>query len=77
MASSRLAEVVLVKFAIKLRVCEVLCKTPKQAVNLSVHKVGDVPVPGFQKYWTQKLALLKSKCLVFTNKYPEAASIVQ
>jgi hypothetical protein len=40
-------------------------------------KMADVPVPGFRKYWTQKLASLKSQCHAITSKYPEAASVVQ
>jgi hypothetical protein len=39
-------------------------------------KMADVPLPGFQKYWAQKLASLKSKCHVM-SKYPEAASVMQ
>jgi hypothetical protein len=37
----------------------------------------NIPVLGFRKYWTLKLASLKSECLAITNKYPEAASVVQ
>jgi aryl-phospho-beta-D-glucosidase BglC (GH1 family) len=37
----------------------------------------DIPVPGFQKYWTQKLALQKSESHVITTKYPKAAAVVQ
>jgi hypothetical protein len=40
-------------------------------------KKADVPVPGFWKYWKQKLAMLKSECHAITNKYPEAASVIQ
>jgi hypothetical protein len=36
-----------------------------------------VPVPGFRKYWTQKLASLNSQCHAITNKYSEAGSVVQ
>jgi hypothetical protein len=39
--------------------------------------VADVPVPGFGKYWIQKVASLKSECHAITNKYPEAASVMQ
>jgi hypothetical protein len=39
--------------------------------------MADVPVPGFRKYWTQKLALLKSERLAITNKCPEAAAVMQ
>jgi hypothetical protein len=39
--------------------------------------MADVPVPEFWKYWRQKLTLLKSQCHAITNKYPEAASVVQ
>jgi hypothetical protein len=39
--------------------------------------MADVPVLGFQKYWTQKLALLKSECHAIMSKYPEANSIVK
>jgi hypothetical protein len=37
----------------------------------------DVPVPKFRKYWTPKLASLKSEWHATTHKYPEAASVVQ
>jgi hypothetical protein len=36
-----------------------------------------VPVVGFWKYWTQKLASLKSECHAIMGKYPKAASVVQ
>jgi hypothetical protein len=39
--------------------------------------MADVPEPGFGKYWTQKLAPLKSECHDITNTYPEADSVVQ
>jgi hypothetical protein len=39
--------------------------------------MADVPILGFWKYWTQKLASLKYECHVIMNKYPEAASVVQ
>jgi hypothetical protein len=39
--------------------------------------MAEVPVPGFRKYWAQKLASHKSECHAITNKYPEAASEVQ
>jgi hypothetical protein len=39
--------------------------------------MADVPVPGFRKFWTQKLASLKSECHVITNKYPGVTSVVQ
>jgi hypothetical protein len=39
--------------------------------------MADVPVLGFRKYWTQKLASLKYECHAITNKYQEAASVVQ
>jgi hypothetical protein len=39
--------------------------------------MADVPVPGFRKYWTQKLASLNSQCHAIINKYPEAGSVVQ
>jgi arabinogalactan endo-1,4-beta-galactosidase len=35
------------------------------------------PVPGFWKYWTQELESLKSQCHAITNKYQEAATVVQ
>jgi hypothetical protein len=37
----------------------------------------DVQVPGFRKYWTQKLTSLKSECHAIRNRYSEAASVVQ
>jgi hypothetical protein len=39
--------------------------------------MADVSEPGFQKYWRQELSLLKSECNATTNKYPDAASVVQ
>jgi hypothetical protein len=39
--------------------------------------MADVPVPGFRKYWTQKLASLTSECHAITNKHSETASVVQ
>jgi hypothetical protein len=39
--------------------------------------MADIAVPGFQKYWTQKLASLKFECHAIMNKYPEATSVVQ
>jgi hypothetical protein len=39
--------------------------------------MGDIPVLGFRKYWTHKLASLKSECHTIMNKYPKAASVVQ
>jgi hypothetical protein len=39
--------------------------------------MADVSVPGFRKYWTRMLVSLKSQCHAITNKYPEAASVIQ
>jgi hypothetical protein len=36
-----------------------------------------VPELGFRKYWRQDLSTLTSECHATTNKYPEAASVVQ
>jgi hypothetical protein len=38
--------------------------------------LANVPEPGFQKEWRQKLPP-KSECHAITNKYPEADSVVQ
>jgi hypothetical protein len=38
---------------------------------------ADVTEPGFRKYWREKLSSLKSQCHDITNKYLEAASVVQ
>jgi hypothetical protein len=38
--------------------------------------MANVSVPGLWKYWTQKLAPLRS-CHAITNKYPEVGSVVQ
>jgi hypothetical protein len=54
-----------------------LVRKTKSTVNLSVQQDGGLPVPGFWKYWTQKLTSLKSECDTITNKYPRAASVVQ
>jgi hypothetical protein len=40
-------------------------------------KMVYIQVLGFWKYWTQKLASLRSECHAITNKCPEAASVVQ
>jgi hypothetical protein len=52
---------------------------PAQCCTKLYIKMADVPVLGFRKYWTQKLASLQSECHAITNirKYPEAASVVQ
>jgi hypothetical protein len=39
--------------------------------------MADVPEPGFRKYWRQEISWLKSECHATTNRYPEAASVVQ
>jgi hypothetical protein len=39
--------------------------------------MADIPIQRFQKYWAQKLASLKSESHAITNKYSEAASVVQ
>jgi hypothetical protein len=39
--------------------------------------MANVPEPVFRKYWRQNLSTLKSQCHDITNKYPEAASVVQ
>jgi hypothetical protein len=39
--------------------------------------MADIPVLGFRKYWTQKLASLKSESDGTTNKHTEAAALVQ
>jgi hypothetical protein len=46
-------------------------------VNFRVHQDGGCPNTGIPKYWTKKLASLKSECRAIMNKYPEAASVVQ
>jgi arabinogalactan endo-1,4-beta-galactosidase len=48
-----------------------VCEITKQEL------IADVPEPGFRKYWRQKLSSLKSQYRDITNKYPEAASVVQ
>jgi hypothetical protein len=39
--------------------------------------MAEIPEPGLWKYWRQKLSSLKSQCITITNKYPEAASVIQ
>jgi hypothetical protein len=46
MSNCRLTKVVSMKFAARPRVCAVLCETPKQAVNFSVHEDGGRPSAG-------------------------------
>jgi hypothetical protein len=52
-------------------------RNTNQVVKLSVQQNGGCPVPGFRKYWRQKIAFQKFECHVIKNKYPEAASVVQ
>jgi hypothetical protein len=52
-------------------------KEQNKQLTLVYTKMVDIPVLGFWKYWTQKLASLKSECHAIMNKYPEAASVVQ
>jgi hypothetical protein len=40
-------------------------------------KMAVFTVQAFRKYWTQKLAALKSECHAIAEKYSEAASVVQ
>jgi hypothetical protein len=40
-------------------------------------KMAEVPVPGFRKCRTLKIASLKSECNAIMTKYPEAASAIQ
>jgi hypothetical protein len=37
----------------------------------------DVPIPGFWKYWTNKVASVKSEWHTIMSRYPEAACVVQ
>jgi hypothetical protein len=39
--------------------------------------MADIPVSALRKYWTQKLALMKSECYAITNKHPEATFVAQ
>jgi hypothetical protein len=39
--------------------------------------MADIPELGFWKYWRRMLSSLKSQRHAITNKYPEAASVVQ
>jgi hypothetical protein len=40
-------------------------------------KITEVPESGFRKYWRHELSSLISECHARTNKYPEAASVLQ
>lgn len=68
--------VVIERSTTKVELWELVRKT-KSTVNLSIEQDGGLPVLGFWKYWTQKVALLKYECHTIMNKYPEAASVVQ
>jgi hypothetical protein len=60
------------------RVCSLLLEKKnseleggKRKVNI-VSKMGDVPVPGYQTLWTNKLSTLKSEIHTLVQQYPEA-----
>jgi hypothetical protein len=37
-----------------------------------VAKVGDVPVPGYQTFWTNKRSAVKSEYQILVQQYPHA-----
>jgi hypothetical protein len=75
-ANSLLA-VVLVKFRAWRRLSSTERDIENERRTWMYTNVADVPVPGFRQYWTQKLPSLKSEYHTITNKFPEAASVVQ
>jgi hypothetical protein len=62
-------------FAARPQLCAGMCE--KKQTNQVYTKMTDVTIPGFRKYWTQKLASLNCQCHAITNKCPEAGSVVQ
>jgi hypothetical protein len=50
---------------------EVRTRGRKVKVNM-VSKMGDIPVPGYETYWTNKLYTLKSEYQILVQQYPEA-----
>jgi hypothetical protein len=67
-ANFHLATVVSVKFAAQTRVCTVLCKTSKKAVNLSVHQHGRHPSSRIREILDIKAASVVQQ----VNKYSVA-----
>jgi hypothetical protein len=55
----------------------VLWEATKQAANLSVHQDAGRHRTGIPEIMEAKATSLKSQCHAITNKYPEAASVVQ
>jgi hypothetical protein len=37
----------------------------------------DVPVPGFKKFWADKLSTLKSEYPALVNKYPDSDALIK
>jgi hypothetical protein len=54
-----------------------LVRISKRSEERSEFKMADLLVPRFRKYRKQKLISLKPECHAITNKYPEAASVLQ
>jgi hypothetical protein len=54
-----------------------VARNTSSEINLSVHQDGGLAIPEFRKYWSQRLASLEFVHHAITNKYPEAASVVQ
>jgi hypothetical protein len=65
------------KFAARPRLWVGLCETTNKRWKWVYSKMAYVPEPGFRKYWRRALSSLRSKSHDITNKYPEAASVVQ
>jgi hypothetical protein len=57
--NSRLAQEMFVKFAAWPRLCAMLCKTSKQAVNFSVHQDGGRPSTWIPEILDKKQVSLK------------------
>jgi hypothetical protein len=57
-------------------VCVCVCVCAGMSLSEDT-KMAEVPVPGYRKYRTQKIASLKSERNAIMTKYPEAASVIQ
>jgi hypothetical protein len=66
-----------VEFAAQPRLCAVLYKTTKQAVNLSVHEDGGRPRTGISEILETEAIITEISMPWHNEKYPEVASVVQ
>jgi hypothetical protein len=44
----------------------------EQSEKYHISKMGDVPMPGYQTFWTNKCSTLKSELQTLLQQYPDA-----